>query len=230
MAAVFLLCATVSAQPRKGNSSSEWELSFFAGMSSLGESSSTTPIEGSTETLSSSVDPGDGVLLGTRITQNLGRHFAAEMDYAFSGHGGTLKNPTPSTPPLDMDQTTHSFFYSLLFYLRDSSSSLRPYVSGGGGATYFALDGSIKSTSEQLGFSMKNCWELGLRVGGGVKYRLNERIGVRADFTDQISDAPSYGLPAVVPVVDGVPGAGYAPSGTLHNMQVSFGLIYYPGQ
>ena len=227
-AILILLCPMVSAQTLRGAGSPEWELSFFAGMADLGETSSSTPIENSTAILSSSMEPDSGLLLGARVTQNLGRHFAAEMDYTFADHSGTFLNPTPSTSSLEMDQTTHSFFYNILFYLRDSSSRLRPYVSGGGGATYFALDGSIKSTSEQLGFNMKNSWELGLKVGAGVKYRLNEKIGVRADFTDQISDSPSYGLPSVVPVVNSVPGAGYAPSGTLHNMHVSFGLIYYP--
>lgn len=229
LTAWLVMCAPASAQILTKTSPSEWEVSFFAGMANLGDTSSSTPIEDSTDILSSSVETDNGLLLGTRVTQNLGRHFAAELDYAFADHSGSFRNPTPSTAALEMDQTTHSFYYSILFYLSDASSRLRPYVTGGGGATYFALDGSIKSTSEQLGFNMKNCWELGLKVGAGVKYRLNERIGVRADFTDQISDAPSYGLPSVVPVVNSVPGAGYAPSGNLHNMHMSFGLIYYPG-
>ncbi len=226
----FLLCPTVSAQNQRKNSPSEWESSFFVGMSSLGETSSNTAVEGSSETHSSSIEPDAGVLFGARITQNIGRYFAAEMDYTFAEHSGTFSSPTPTTPSLNMDQTTHSFFYNLLFYLRDASNNLRPYATGGVGATYFALDDSIKSTSEQMGFPMKNVWKLGFRIGGGAKYKLNDKIGVRVDFTDQLSDAPSYGLPSVAPVADSVQGAGYSPSGTLHNMQMSFGLIYYLGK
>lgn len=226
----FLFCATASAQSTGRDRNPEWELSFFAGMSSLGETSSTAPVEDSTATHSSSIKPDDGVLLGARITQNLGRYFAAEMDYTFADHGGSFANPTPAVPALNMDQTTHSIYYNLLFYLRDSNSRLRPYATGGVGAALFALDGSIKSTSRELGFPMKNSWELGFRVGGGAKYRLSDKIGVRVDFADQISDAPGYGLPSRVTVTDAIPGAGYVPSGTLHNMQISAGLIYYPGR
>jgi len=226
----ILLCASLCAQTRGGSRNPEWELSFYAGMASLGETTSDTPIEDSSDFLSSSIKPDNGLLLGARITQNLGRHFAAEMDYTFADHKGKFNNPTPLSATLNLDQTTHSFFYDILLYVTDSSSRLRPYVSGGGGATYFALDGSIKDLSQQMGFSMKNCWELGLRVGGGIKYRLSEKIGVRADFKDQISDSPSYGLPPYIPVVDSIPGGGFAPSGTLHNMQMSVGVIYYPGQ
>lgn len=220
----------VNGQILNRTGSPEWEISFFAGMAKVDDADSNTPIEGSDALLPSSVDSGNGVLLGARVTQNLGRYFAAEMDYTFADHSGTFRYPTPSTAELDLDQTTHSFYYSLLLYLRDSGSNLRPYITGGGGATLFALDGSIKSTSEELGFTMKNCWEIGFKVGGGVKYRFSERIGFRADFVDLISDAPSYGLPATVPVNDSVVGAGYAPSGLLHNLQTSFGIIYYPGE
>ena len=225
LSAGLILCTTVSAQQQRVNSNPEWELSFFAGMAMLGEAEANTPIEDSSDFLKSSIDPDNGILLGARITQNLGNYFAAEFDYTFSDHSGTFNNPTPSTPALDLDQTTHSFFYNLLFYARDPYKSLRPYVSGGVGATLYALDGSIKSTSKQLGFSMNNNWKAGLRVGGGVKYKLSDKIGVRVDLSDQLSDVPSYGMPSVVPV----PGAGYSPSGTLHNIQMSFGLIYYPG-
>ncbi len=226
----FLLCQAVSAQDQRKNNSSEWELSFFAGMSSLGETSSNAPIEGTSETHASSFEPDSGILLGARITQNFDRYFSAEMDYTFSDHGGTFSNPTPTIPSLNMDQTSHSLFYNLLFHLRDSSNNLRPYAAAGVGVTYFALDDAITSATEQLGFPMKNDWELGFRVGGGAKYRLNDKIGIRIDFTDQMSDTPNFELPSVAPVNDSVIGAGYAPSGTLHNMQMSIGLIYYPGK
>ena len=226
--AATLLYSNVEAQNQKDKTTPEWELSFFAGMSSLGETSSTAPVEGSTGTHSSSIKPDSGILLGARLTQNLGRYFAAEMDYTFADHSGTFSNPTPVIPSLNMDQTSHSLYYDLLFYIRDSNSKFRPYATGGVGVTYFALDDAIKSASEQMGFPMNNSWEVGIRVGGGAKYRLSDKIGIRADFTDQISDTPGYGLPSTVTVVDLVPGAGYSPSGTLHNMQMSFGLIYYP--
>ena len=227
--AIGILVASIGyAQTGRVKKNPEWELSFFAGVSMLGEAEANTPIEGTADFLSSSIEPDDGLLLGARITQNLGDYFAAEADYTFSDHGGEFKYPTPSTPALDLDQTTHSFFYSLLFYTRDPYKNLRPFITGGIGATLYALDGSIDSTSEQLGFSMNDNWKFGFRVGGGVKYRLNDKIGVRFDLADQISDTPAYGMPSVVPVEDSIPGAGYAPSGNLHNLQMSVGLIYYP--
>ncbi len=229
LTAGLILCAPLSAQSGRIKKNPEWELSFFAGMAMLGEAEANTPIEGSSDFLSSSIEPDDGILLGARITQNIGNYFGAEFDYIFSDHDGKFVNPTPDTAKLDFDQTTHSFFYNLLFYARDPYKALRPYVTGGIGATLYALDGSIKSTSKQLGFSMNNNWKAGFRVGGGVKYRLNNKIGLRVDLADQISDTPSFGLPSVVPVENSVAGAGYSPSGTLHNLQMSFGLIYYPG-
>jgi opacity protein-like surface antigen len=208
----------------------EWEASFFGGFSSASDQASLTPVEGAASARSVGLDYKDGYLLGARITQNLGELLGAELEYSFADQPLDFVNLRPSLPTLDVEHKIHSIVYSILVYPFDRSRRLRPYGTFGGGASFYYIGKDSKNKAASQGIVLKDRWKFAFSFGGGAKYLITNKIGVRVDVRDQISGVPNYGLPDTSPALPGGEiGAAFRADGRVHNLIVNVGLNYYWG-
>ncbi len=226
----FVISSLVSAQPQRIFNHAEWEASIFGGFASASDQSSLTPTEGVTSAREVGLDYKDGYLLGARITQNLGQKFGAELEYSFADQPLDFINLRPSLPTLGVRHNIHSIIYSVLVYPFERSKRLRPYGTVGGGTSLYYVGKDSKNKAAANGIVLKDCWKFAFSFGGGVKYLITNKIGVRVDVRDQITGVPNYGLPDTSPVLPGGEiGAAFRADGRVHNWLVNVGLNYYWG-
>jgi opacity protein-like surface antigen len=207
---------------------SEWEASFFGGFASASDQTSLTPVEGQSSARPVGLDYKNGYLLGLRITQNLGEYLGAELEYSFADQPLDFVNLRPSLPTLDVKHNIHSIIYSILVYPFDRSGRLRPFGTVGGGTSFFYIGKDSKNKAAGEGIVLKDRWKFAFSFGGGVKYLLTNKLGVRVDVRDQITGVPNYGLPDTSPVLPGGEiGAAFRADGRIHNWMLNVGLNYY---
>jgi len=227
---LFLFAAVIAqgeAQVSNDAGHKEWEASFFAGFSAASDQTSLTPVEGQSSARPVGLDYKSGFLLGGRITQNLGSHFGAELEYSFADQPLDFIDLTPTLPNLKVDHNIHSIIYSVLVYPFDRSKRLRPYGTIGGGTSLFYIGTDSKNNAAAQGVVLKDSWKFAFSFGGGIKYLITNKLGVRADVRDQMTGVPDYGLPDVSPLLqNGGIGPAFRNAGTLHNLIVNVGLSY----
>ncbi len=228
VAVVVLSAPALSAQTQYENKD-KWELSLLFGLSSVGDKTSVTPVDGQDATRLVTLDFSSGYMAGGRITENLNDNFGAELEYSFSNQPMAFLDVRPTLSRLDLKHQVHSAVYNLLFYPTISDQQLRPYVSAGLGAAFFQVDGASRADAARAGVDLQNVWKLAASVGGGLKYLVGQRWGVRFDLRDQITGVPGYGLPKNSPSFQGNVGPGFNAEGLLHNWQISTGVMFYWG-
>jgi opacity protein-like surface antigen len=219
----FLIPLSLFAQIQVPPDEEKWEISFLLGGAFAGDQSAATPIEGEGTTRVVGLNYDSGLLLGVRITENLSEYVAAEFDYTYANQPMKFMDLTATLPRLDLDHGIHSLIYSFALFPLGRTSSLKPFGSLGGGASYFWIRGDSSEEAAKLGVDVKGVWKFVLSWGGGVKYQVDPKWGIRFDFRDLVSGIPSYGLPKTS--IGGTP--AFRPSGNLHNWQVSGGISYY---
>lgn len=207
----------------------KWEFSLFFGYDSVKDKSSATAAVGLDTLRLVTLDFESGYIAGFRITENLGRRFGAELEYSLANQPLALKEVRPGLARFDAGQRIHSVNYSVLYYPLPPNSRWRPYAAAGLGVAFFQLEGDDKARAEVEGLPLKDRWKLAGTLGGGVKYRVNNRFGVRFDIRDQLTGVPSYGLPKASPSFQGNVGAGFNDEGLLTNLQISAGILFYWG-
>jgi opacity protein-like surface antigen len=156
---LLVLCA-VAATAQVG------ELSVSGGVSQFGG--------GSPGTLGGPNDPeievDGGFRLGFRFTLNTYRFFGHEFGYAYSR--STLKFPEGGG---DVSVPVHQGLYNFLAYATPEGTRVRPFVTGGGHFSSFFPPGASVYYGNQI-------TKFGFNYGGGIKARVTEVWGVRADF------------------------------------------------
>ena len=228
MAVLVLSASTLSAQIQYFKKD-KWELSLLFGLSSAGDKTAVTPVDGQDITRLVTLDYSSGYMVGARITENLSENLGAELEYSFANQPMAFVSLRPTLPRLDLDHRVHSAVYSLLFYPTIGNPRLRPYLSAGLGATFYQIDGAARADAARQGIELQNVWKLAGAIGGGVKYLVGETWGVRFDVRDQITGVPGYGLPKSSPSFQGGIGPGFNPDGLIHNWQLSTGVMFYWG-
>jgi opacity protein-like surface antigen len=224
-AMILLQCQALAQYPGYRQNQKKWEFSFLAGFSSSGDQSSATPVTGTDTTRLVGLDFSSGYLVGLRITENLGERFGAELEYSLGNQPMAFVNLRPSLARLDLDHREHSIDYSVLLYALPTSSRLRPYAVAGLGACFYQIEGSSRDLALNQGLTLRNRWKLAGTWGGGLKYFVTDKWGVRFDVRDQITGVPDYGLPHASTLFQGVPGAAFKPNGVLQTWQFSAGFL-----
>ncbi len=221
------VCTTVQAQIQYPNLYKEWEVAGLFGAAFVGDQSSETPVEGQDMTRLVGLDYSSGFLMGIRLTQNLKGKMGAELDYTYANQPLTFLNLSPTIPKLSVSHRVHSFVYSILYYFGDRNSRVRPFVSVGAGASLFQIDGTSKFEALARGVDLNDTWKFVGSFGGGVKYMINDSIGIRFDVRDLLSGVPSYSLPRTSSVDDdGTIGPAFRPDGILSDWQFSGGILF----
>ncbi len=227
---LFLPAARLSAQtsyPASSAAPDKWEVSLFAGVASAKDKSAATATAGLDTLRLVRLDYASGYLVGLRVTENLGRHFGAELDYSLANQPMAFTDLRPGLSRIELGHRIHSLHYSVLYYPLPREARLRPYAAFGLGVAFFQLDGDSREEARVAGLELRDRWKLAGSFGGGLKYRVTRNFGVRFDVRDQLTGVPDYGLPKQSPSFQGNIGAGFNSEGTLTNLQVSAGVVFY---
>lgn len=226
----LILCFVLCLQTLQAQSGpavhKKWEFSFFGGLSELGENTALTPVQGQEQLREVGISYATGYALGARVTENLGQHLGAELEYVFANQPLRFRNLSPSLPTLNLDHRAHKLSYSILYYLSDRTRRIRPFASVGAGATFYQITGEGNAEALNRGVDLRDRWKFAFSFGAGVKFLSSENWGLRADFRDQVTGTPSYGLPAASPVVSGRIEEGFRPDGVQHNWHLGLGFFY----
>jgi hypothetical protein len=107
-----------------------------------------------------------GFRVGARVTFNSWKYFGHEANYAYQRArldlGGLAK--------LGDAFSVHNYYYNFLAYGTPRDTVVRPFVTGGAGAS------SIRGDTKP-----------GFNFGAGLKFKLSERYGLRVDIRDHVT-------------------------------------------
>lgn len=203
----------------------KWEFSGFFGTSHFEDALFETPVEGG-DTRTVGLDSATGYVVGARVTENLGQHFGAELEYAYANHPLTFVSLRPNLPSLALDHRVHKLAYSAVFYPLNRRRRIRPFASVGAGASLFQVAEDSRNEALATGVDLKNRWKFAGSWGAGAKVYAGRNWGFRVDFRDHITGVPNFGLPSTAPQFQGRIGVGFRPEGAIHNWQFAVGLMY----
>lgn len=222
MAVMF---ASQSAAQSGRSSKQKWEVSLVAGVAKIGDETFITPSETGPNAVG--VDFDSGISVAFRVTDNFRKNVGAELEYAFSSHGSTFSNLSPSLPTLGVDQSLHEFTYNGVFYPTDRRARIRPFLLGGAGATLFRASARDEGLAIGNQVDLRNRWTFSFDYGGGVKVQLERRWGIRVDVRNHVANVPDYGLPARSLVDEtGFQSPALRPDGAFQNWSFGVGLFY----
>jgi hypothetical protein len=140
----------------------------------------------------------NGYGVAARLDIHSGRFLAHELSYGFDRDKLTLAGEDQGAV------TVHQFFYDLVLHLTPRETPVRPFVVGGlGFSGFFPPESDLVQTAGITKF--------GFNYGGGLKFKLHRRLGLRVDIRDHVSNKPNIlSLPDV--------------TGKLHQLEFSAGV------
>ncbi len=233
--AVFLLVSLVPiaahAQSLIPADHREWEVAIFGGASLISDKSFLTPVAGVSGQAFRTVglSYASGSLMGLRLTENRGKHWGAAMEYSFSNQPLRFTNLSDTVPSLSVTHSIHRFSYDVLYYPLDRSHRLRPFAFAGPGVSLFYIGSSSRDAAAVSGIHLSSPWKFSGRWGGGVKYLIRDQIAVSAQYVDNISGVPHFGLPATGYMASGQYVPGFRPDGLQHDHLISVSFTYQWG-
>lgn len=167
---------------------------------------------------SNSADAGfaNGWAASVNIGNNMYSHVGGEIRYTYLNNDAQLSgNGGKAT----FGAVAHAIHYDLLFHATDVNSNVRPYVAVGGGVKWFSGTGNEVAVQplSNIALLTKTTEVKGLlSVGGGIKFRLTNRVLLRLDVHDYITPFPKK-------VITPAPGSS-SPSGLFNNIVATAGI------
>lgn len=146
-------------------------------------------------------------------TFNAHKHFAHETGFTWNKSKLDIGLETPiSSDIIQHDADIRQFHYALLYHPRANGKRLRPYLAAGAGMQVVRLTDANEHGSRFLRYAFREvnilyaAFRLGqdppleggaifqgtLNYGGGIKYHLNHRVVLRADFRETLSPQPDF--------------------------------------
>jgi hypothetical protein len=158
------------------------------------------------------------VAFSTWAGQNINDRWGGELRYSYQMGDAQLKRGSSEAV---FGAQTHSVNYNFLYHTASSESSVRPFISAGGGMKFYRGTGAETVTQPLSQFALlTQASDLtGLvSVGGGVKVRLGAHSWLRLDVHDYMSPFPKQVI---------TPNVGATVGGWMHDIvpmvSVSFG-------
>ena len=175
-----------------------------------------------------------GGAFGIRVTENFWRYVGLEQGFTYSVNNLTFQRPVRAGDP-NYGFGSRLFQYNLnpVFHFTPKGSNVRPYVTAG----VSALDwrptdraiaiGKLPENATRFGATMvRSNLQAGANYGGGVKFHLTDRFGLRFDARAITSRNPTYGLPDTA----NAPGV-YIPARKIFTgLQTTAGVNFYLGR
>jgi len=150
--------------------------------------------------------------------QNINDRWGGELRYSYQMGDAQLKQGSKEAM---FGAETHSINYNFLYHTRSSESSVRPFVSAGGGMKFYRGTGTetVSQSLSQFALLTQASDLTGLvSVGGGVKVKLGAHSWLRLDVHDYMSPFPKQVI---------TPNVGATVGGWIHDIvpmvSVSFG-------
>jgi len=206
----------------------KFEAGAFGSLSSMGDYTRATPQVDDSGTTSRDVGLkySNAAVFGVRITENLGEHWGANLEYSFSNQPLMFSNLGADIPTFKARHSIHRTPYEILYYPLLNYRGARPYVFVGPGVNLFHIHKSSKNAASDLGMRLTSPWKATFNWGGGLKYILQDHVIVDAHFTGTFSGIPQYGLPSSGTFTSDQSTPGFDAHGLMHNWQVGVGLSY----
>ncbi len=157
--------------------------------------------------------PAAGVLVGHDLYPRL----SGEIRYLFEMGDARLRSGGTTAA---FSGQAHVLHYDLVFHSRPRQDRLRPYVAAGGGVKVYRGTGAEAAYRPlmQYGYLTRaNELKPMLSVGGGLKFRLAERLLCRIDLRDQLTRFPAKVI---------TPAPGMAIHGWVHDLVPVVGLSW----
>lgn len=148
----------------------------------------------------------DGVRIGARMSFDFRDYFAHEVSYAFQQTKFRVTANTEGNLTQEVSETSsqiHNYSYNFTAHATPRDTRVRPFVTGGGGITAFIPPG-------YSGFQVRGQSKFGYNYGGGIKFLLSEKYGVRFDVRDHAVGKPFFS----------------GTSGMLHMLETSMTVSY----
>jgi len=129
-----------------------------------------------------------GIRIGARMSFDFRRYFAHELSYAFQS--AKFKETVDDQEFLiltvrETKSQIHNYTYNFVVHATPRDSRVRPFVTGGVGATaYFPPGYSSFQTQGQT--------KVGYNYGAGVKFLLTDKYGIRFDVRDHVNGKPFF--------------------------------------
>lgn len=144
------------------------------------------------------VDVDNGIRIGGRLSMN--RWFLGhEISYAWQKSNLNIENQGSD------GMSIQNFYYNFVAHATPQGTAIRPFVTAGVGVSTFFPPGFSS-------FSGSGDNKFGYNYGGGLKFRLSEKFGLRFDVRDHVTGRPfdQFGVQTA--------------SGKLHNIEYSAGF------
>lgn len=174
----------------------------------------------------------NGGAFGFRVTENIWRYVGLEQAFTYSVNNVRFESPArPGLPQNDFGNRIYQYSLNPVFYWTERGSRIRPFLTVGLSAMYFAPTDSAKGWARSplnAGLFAQNLdsnIHPAMNYGGGLKWHLTERWGLRFDARGIWTKNPTFRL------ADYPNGGLYIPRGDkLHGIQTTAGITYYFGR
>jgi hypothetical protein len=147
----------------------------------------------------------------------VGDRWGGEFRYLYSRNDFKVESGSQSA---SLAGQTHTVHYDALFYLKDSDSSVRPYLAVGGGAKVYHPTGEEQVFQPLSDLVLLTRTTQTRPVGdfcAGVKFKVGDRGVFRVEFRDYVSPTPKEVL---------TPSLGAKVGGILHQWTGLFGFSW----
>ena len=163
----------------------EWEIGGVGGGGFMKGISVASPLASATTGFNS------GAAFGAFAGSNLYPHLSGEIRYTYQMNDLKL---TAGGTNVSFQGVSHAIHYDFLFHPAPKRSKAQPFVAAGAGVKIYRGTGKEQAYQplSNLAFLTKT-QDLRplLTVGGGLKYRISERLYFRAELRDYITPFPS---------------------------------------
>src|SRR5579864_4960475 len=142
-----------------------------------------------------------GGVVGVRLTENVFNYFGIEESYqAYSWHDLKFFTPIRGVPPPQFDSRVYEGALNAVGYFTPRESRFRPFLTAGFGVGLYSPTHESRKVAQSLdpslGFgNLSRDTKLQGNYGGGVKWQMHPRVGLRADVRGLVGPNPRFGLP-----------------------------------
>ena len=209
MRIAYLLIAVVCALPAFAQ---RYEFGVHGGMSLYDKKTVTNQQRGAAD---AGFSTGWGA--GFTIGHNMYEHVGGEIRYTFLKNDMKLEGASASAK---FGSQAHLIHYDFLIHATDTASAVRPYVAFGGGVKQFRGTGSeqpFQPLSNIAILTKTTDVKPMASVGGGVKVKATDRMWLRFDVHDYLTEFPSKIM---------APNVGSTASGWFNNIVATAGFTF----
>ncbi len=174
----------------------------------------------------------DGGTIGVRFTQNYWRYIGIEEAFRLHGTNNAVFNNPGTGGTNSFGVRNRGFTISPVFHFTPREERFRPFVKAGLGLNWLGPTDDARAQLSAIRNPFGQAINLDSHLsplftyGGGIKYKISNRIGFRVDADGSVAKTPSFGIPTVGP-------AGAIVSGNrklLNGSSVTGGLNIYMGK